>query len=83
VGCKLPNGFGLYDMHGNVWEWCSDWSIPPGSTDPDDDSDDSRGWRVLCGGAWFNEAKRTRAAERSKWPSNKGYALIGLRVVRR
>ena len=65
VGSYKPNAFGLYDMHGNVWEWCEDWKAeyPKGSaTDPK--GPDSGISRVLRGGSFFNYARGTRSANR-------------------
>jgi formylglycine-generating enzyme required for sulfatase activity len=66
VGTKRPNGFGLYDMHGNVWEWCSDWYGDYGgeaSTDPL--GADTGSLRVYRGGSWFFYAGLCRSAFRS------------------
>jgi formylglycine-generating enzyme required for sulfatase activity len=66
VGEKKSNGWGLYDMHGNVWEWCSDWygAYPAGAVS--DPTGPEEGLiRVSRGGGWFNEAADCRSAVRN------------------
>ena len=69
VGEKKPNGFGLYDMHGNVWEWCWDWFdealLYNKSTHVDPEGPKTGEARVLRGGSWHNLATYARSANRT------------------
>ena len=82
---RQPNAFGLYDMHGNVWEWCSDYygeSYPAGDrTDPTGPTEAAGGVRVIRGGAWNEPAKMARSASRSYKNPKETDRNLGFRVV--
>lgn len=86
VASKAPNPWGFHDLHGNVWEWCSDGWEPPrdrgAQTDPAGPS--ASELRVMRGGAWESHALHLRSADRSPMGADdRTYGrLIGFRVVR-
>jgi len=80
---KAPNAWGLYDMQGNVYEWCQDWyGEYPLSTDPDPLGPKSGPGRVIRGGSWFSSAKTCRSASRFSWSPQSGSHFIGFRLLR-
>ena len=82
VGQKRPNAWGLYDMHGNVWEWCQDWWSGYGPWERSDPSGPASGSdRVLRGGSWFYYAAACRAASRDGAPPSYASYSLGVRVV--
>lgn len=84
VGSYPPNAFGLYDMHGNVWEWCSDiydknYYKVTASIDPKGPQEGKA--KVIRGGAWYENAYKCRSADRNhRWPKD-NQPIIGFRVV--
>ncbi len=83
VAQKHPNAWGIYDMHGNVLEWCQDWyGDYPLSTGPDPLGPKSGSGRVIRGGSWFSSAKTCRSASRFSWSPQSGSHFLGFRLVR-
>ena len=84
VGIFPPNAFGLYDMHGNVWEWCADyWHENYNSTPTDGSAWISGGnadCRVLRGGSWYYDPVFCRCSLRSKHNAFSSYDFHGFRV---
>jgi formylglycine-generating enzyme required for sulfatase activity len=86
VAGKLPNGIGIYDMMGNVWEWCSDWydkhyyETHP-SRDPQGHTEGTN--RVIRGGGWRSKDMGLRTTDRNNFdPASKKFSDIGFRLVR-
>ena len=84
VGSFAPNGFGVFDMHGNVWEWVQDNFHPNYEGGPVDGSvwiltNSPR--RILRGGAWFDTPWFLRVSHRNDWLQNKRNASIGFRIA--
>ncbi|HZM01510.1 MAG TPA: bifunctional serine/threonine-protein kinase/formylglycine-generating enzyme family protein [Candidatus Saccharimonadales bacterium] len=79
---KLPNAWGLYDMHGNVWEWCQDWKGSyPGGTVTDPAGARIGNLRVNRGGCWFDTPTSCRSANRFNFVGSTGLEYVGFRVV--
>lgn len=91
VGSYPPNPWGIYDMHGNTFEWCRDWysQLLPGGTDPDlhdavgaaTPNPDGSLSRSRRGGSWGDDGWACRSALRLKFEPERGFDHIGFRVV--
>jgi formylglycine-generating enzyme required for sulfatase activity len=82
VGTKKANPFGLHDMHGNVFEWCNDWSGGHDSSAVVDPQGPSTGsWRVNRGGGWGYSASGCRSAYRFESPPSYRHGYLGFRLA--
>ncbi|MCL1993286.1 MAG: formylglycine-generating enzyme family protein [Spirochaetes bacterium] len=83
VGLKQPNKHGLYDIHGNVWEWVWDWyGDYPSQAQTDPEGAASGTFRVIRGSSWFLSAQNARSASRFNFLPDNRVNRVGLRLAR-
>ncbi len=81
VGQKRPNAFSLYDMHGNIWEWCKDWYDKNLLSGTDPEATEKSTARVYRGGSWQHSARSSRSAYRGGFSPDLQEPFLGFRVA--